>query len=203
MLTCKNLRLKRGDFSLEVTLDLEAGERVALMAPSGEGKSTLIEGLAGLLEAQSGVLLSGTQDITQVAPHKRPLAVLFQEGNLFDHLSAIGNCALVGAKKHESLPLLERVGLLDVANKPAAQLSGGQRQRASLVRALMQKKPYLILDEPFSALDSQSRALCYALLKEKSDMGILFATHDPRDTDSLATRTLTLREGRIALSPRV
>ncbi|MBA4117933.1 MAG: thiamine ABC transporter ATP-binding protein [Candidatus Puniceispirillum sp.] len=202
MLTCKNLRFKRGDFSLEITLDLKVGERVALMAPSGEGKSTLIEGLTGLLEAQSGALLSGAQDITQVAPHKRPLAILFQDGNLFDHLSSLENCTLVGAGKDEALSLLEKVGLGEIAQRPAAQLSGGQRQRASLVRALLQKKPYLILDEPFSALDSDSRALCYALLKERNAIGILFATHDPRDVEALATRTLILRDGRIAPSPK-
>ena len=195
MLICNDLRFERGTFSITVNLSLGVGERVALVAPSGQGKSTLLEGLGGLIPPQSGDLLWGGVNMTHVPAPKRPMALVFQGGNVFEHLSPLQNCALVGAKAHESLPLLERVGLLEVASRLCAALSGGQRQRAGIVRAFLQKKPFMLLDEPFSALDTASRTLCYEVIKASPHMGFLFATHDPRDIEALATRILTIKEG--------
>ena len=195
MLICKDLRFERGAFSITANFTLDVGERVALVAPSGAGKSTLLEGLGGLIPRQSGDFFWGTHDITHAIPPARPMALVFQDGNVFEHLSPVQNCALVGVKPRETLSFLERVGLLEVASRPCAALSGGQRQRAGIVRAFLQKKPFMLLDEPFSALDTASRTLCYEVIKASPHMGFLFATHDPRDIEAMATRILTIKDG--------
>jgi len=152
--------MRQGNFSLNASLSIPEGSRVAVIGPSGGGKSTLLAALAGFLVPQSGTLLWHGRDFGRALPAARPFAVLFQESNLFAHMTIAQN---VGLALRPSLRLsdgdrtrvedaLSEVGLGGMGNRKPSELSGGQQSRAALARVLLQDKPWLMLDEPFAAL---------------------------------------------------
>ncbi len=154
------------DFGLEV---LE-GEVVVIVGPSGCGKSTLLRCINGLEETQSGTIAIDGQEINDSkgsrSPLRQKIGMVFQSYDLFPHLSVMGNLLLAPVKvqkrakedvRREAMELLGRVGLEDKADSYPRQLSGGQKQRVAIVRALLLHPEILLLDEPFSALDYQTR----------------------------------------------
>lgn len=187
-------------------LTVNKGDIVALIGPSGAGKSTLLAMVAGFLSPQSGTLIIQGKTITHQHPSLRPLSILFQEHNLFPHLSVFEN---IGLGLHPGLKLSHddkthitataaRVGLQDYLDRLPEQLSGGQRQRVALARCLIRQRPLLLLDEPFSALDPALRkemlTLVHQLAKEQA-ITVLMITHSPEDALKIADQCAFIDAG--------
>lgn len=191
-----------------INLDINAGGIFAILGPSGSGKSTLLRVIAGFESATSGEIKLEGEDLLDVAPHHRPVGLMFQSYALFPHMSVAKNIAfgLESEKlsKHEIhsrvRESLEMIGLADLAQRRPAQLSGGQRQRVALARALVKRPKILLLDEPLSALDRQIRAEMQTELKRmQRELGMTFVivTHDQEEAMSLADRVALLKDGAI------
>ena len=168
----ENVRLQAGAFTLTADLEIASGARVAVMGPSGAGKSTLLAGLCGFLPLVAGRIVIAGQDITNAAPGARPVATLFQDGNLFPHLTAAQNVGLglrpdlrlLGKETRAVQTALDRVGLAGLGDRKPAQLSGGQQSRVALARVLLQRRAVLALDEPFAALGPALKGKCWIWL---------------------------------------
>lgn len=199
------------DDTLPMTFDLQvaAGERIAIIGPSGAGKSTLLNLIAGfVLPTQGNIWLNG-ENHTRSAPYERPVSMLFQENNLFPHLSVQQNLAL-GLKTSLKLTALEQnqieqvvdaVGLTSFLSRLPNSLSGGQKQRVALARCLLRDKPILLLDEPFSALDPELRMEMLNLIDElchSKNLTLLLVTHQPSELTGKVNRMLRIENGRIS-----
>ena len=199
------------DDTLPMTFDLQvlAGERIAIVGPSGAGKSTLLNLIAGfVLPTQGNIWLNG-ENHTRSAPYERPVSMLFQENNLFPHLTVQQNLAL-GLKTSLKLTALEQdqieqvadaVGLTSFLSRLPNSLSGGQKQRVALARCLLRDKPILLLDEPFSALDPELRLEMLNLIDElchSKKLTLLLVTHQPSELTGKVDRMLRIENGRIS-----
>ena len=199
------------DDTLPMTFDLQvaAGERIAIIGPSGAGKSTLLNLIAGfVLPTQGNIWLNG-ENHTRSAPYERPVSMLFQENNLFPHLTVQQNLAL-GLKTSLKLTALEQdqieqvadaVGLTSFLSRLPNSLSGGQKQRVALARCLLRDKPILLLDEPFSALDPELRMDMLNLIDElchSKNLTLLLVTHQPSELTGKVDRMLRIENGRIS-----
>ena len=199
------------DDTLPMTFDLQvaAGERIAIIGPSGAGKSTLLNLIAGfVLPTQGNIWLNG-ENHTRSAPYERPVSMLFQENNLFPHLTVQQNLAL-GLKTNLKLTALEQdqieqvadaVGLTSFLSRLPNSLSGGQKQRVALARCLLRDKPILLLDEPFSALDPELRMDMLNLIDElchSKNLTLLLVTHQPSELTGKVDRMLRIENGRIS-----
>ena len=199
------------DDALPMTFDLQvaAGERIAIVGPSGAGKSTLLNLIAGfVLPTQGNIWLNG-ENHTRSAPYERPVSMLFQENNLFPHLTVQQNLAL-GLKTSLKLTALEQdqiarvadtVGLTSFLSRLPNSLSGGQKQRVALARCLLRDKPILLLDEPFSALDPELRMGMLNLIDElchSKNLTLLLVTHQPSELTGKVERMLRIENGRIS-----
>ncbi len=191
-----------------LTLTMAPGEMVALLGPSGCGKTTALRLVAGLEEADSGRVVIGGNDVTNLGANKREIGMVFQAYSLFPHMTAMNNVAFgmqlhkVGAaERHERAgEMLELVGLSAHANKYAHQLSGGQQQRVALARALAIKPKVLLLDEPLSALDAKVRSrLRDEIRRVQLEVGTttLFVTHDQEEALAIADRVGVMNKGRL------
>jgi ABC-type Fe3+/spermidine/putrescine transport system ATPase subunit len=191
----------------EVDLEVQDGEMVAVLGPSGSGKTTLLRVAAGLEQPESGDVLLDGMSVMGVPPERRDLTVMFQKPHLFPHLSVLDNVAfadrLRGRSRSQSRAAAQRyldlVHLGDLARRRPRQLSGGQEQRVALARALAASRRVMLLDEPFSALDTGLRTSMHQLLGEVRaalDPTIVMVTHD-LDEAGLADRVAVLVEGRI------
>ena len=203
----ENVRLQVGAFTLTADLEIASGARVAVMGPSGAGKSTLLAGLCGFLPLAAGRIVIAGQDITNAAPGARPVATLFQDGNLFPHLTAVQNLGLglrpdLRLSREEACAVqtaLDRVGLAGLGGRKPAQLSGGQQSRVALARVLLQRRAVLALDEPFAALGPALKAEMLDLVGEvaqETKATVLMVTHDPADARRLTDETVLVAEGR-------
>jgi thiamine transport system ATP-binding protein len=207
MLELDHIQLAQGGFRLGAHWSLPAGARAALLGPSGEGKSTLLSALAGFVAPEAGAIRWRGADLAPLPPGARPLTILFQEHNLFPHLSLADNLGLglspdlrLGrADRARIAAALERVGLAGLGARRPGTLSGGQQGRAALARALLRARPMLLLDEPFAALGPAMKADMLALVDElaaEADTTVLMVTHDPRDAERLCPLTVVVADGR-------
>lgn len=208
MLTLTNLTYLYNHLPMRFSVTLQAGERLAILGPSGAGKSTLLSLIAGFLPASSGSIVLNGADHTHSAPAQRPVSMLFQENNLFPHLSVAQNIGLglhpglkLSAAQHQSIEdIARRVGLSDYLQRLPAQLSGGQRQRAALARCLVRQQPLLLLDEPFSALDPALRKEMLQLVDDvcsERQITLLMVSHSLEDAQQIAARSLLIVDGRV------
>ena len=191
----------------EFSFEAEAGVVTAISGASGSGKSTLFDLVAGFLKPKSGALTLDGRDLVPLPPETRPLSLLLQSDNLFDHLSARENVALglpKGTDKSRGRERIEevlaRMGLQNLAEQTAATLSGGQKQRVALARTLLRERTVLLLDEPFSALDDDTRQSIRALVVEltrSEGWHTLLVSHHEDDIAALATRRYRLADGRL------
>lgn len=209
MLTLESLSLTQGDFTLTADLSVEAGARVAIVGPSGGGKTTFLSMIGGFLQPDRGRILWQGQDISRLSPGDRPISMLFQDNNLFPHLTAAQN---VGLGLKPSLKLsseegervddaLARVGLAGLGGRKPAQLSGGQQGRVALARVLLRAKPLVLLDEPFAALGPALKVEMLDLVKElveSTGATLLMITHDPRDAERIAQQTILVNDGAVS-----
>lgn len=206
MLQLDHLVLAAPGFRLAADLTVPQGARTALIGPSGAGKSTLLNAIAGFTAPQSGRILWQGQDITATDPGQRPVTILFQDQNLFPHLTLERNLALGLAPDGSLSPdirarveqALHRTGLDGLAQRKPAQLSGGQQGRAALARALLRARPLLLLDEPFAALGPALKQDMLALVAEvaaETGATVLMVTHDPQDAKAFADLTILVADG--------
>ena len=192
----------------DTSVDVARGELLCLIGPSGCGKSTLLNIIGGLMEPSSGVVEVRGQQVR--GPLPRHIAFVFQENSLFPWNTVIENIELgmifQGVAKSEraarAAEALEAVGLKDFAQHYPSQLSGGMRQRAALARALSLQTPILLMDEPFGALDEQTRMILgedLSVLLARSRKTIVFVTHSLGEAVFLADRVavFSARPGRI------
>ncbi|ATM88662.1 MULTISPECIES: thiamine ABC transporter ATP-binding protein ThiQ [Yersinia] len=208
MLTLEKITYLYDHLPMRFDVRIQQGERVAILGPSGAGKSTLLSLIAGFLAPTSGHMLLNYQDHTATTPAQRPVSMLFQENNLFSHLSVEQNIGLglhPGLKLNQEQKQLlrqiaQQVGLEDCLDRLPAQLSGGQRQRAALARCLVRSQPILLLDEPFSALDPALRNEMLLLVDQvcrQRQLTLLMVSHNLDDAARIADRTLLIVDGRI------
>ncbi|MBT8412831.1 MAG: ATP-binding cassette domain-containing protein [Boseongicola sp.] len=190
MLELNDIALKVGDFDLSANLSIAGPGVTAVIGPSGGGKSTLLSLIAGFQMPDKGRLFWNGTDITDLSPGARPVAMLFQDNNLFPHLDSLTNVALGAAPvahpssetKERARDALKRVGLAGLESRKPGGLSGGQQSRVALARLLLTNRPIILMDEPFSALGPSQRQEMLALIKELLPAAtILMVTHDPDD----------------------
>lgn len=217
ILTVENLHvalgLPRQPVLRGVSFKVSAGERIAVLGPSGCGKSTLLRTVAGFERPDRGRILLGAtplaDDKCHVAPHRRETGLVFQDYALFPHLSVLDNVAfglrtLSPEQREQRIrELLELVDLSGLEHRRPAELSGGQQQRVALARALAPQPRLLLLDEPFSNLDSAlritTRRHTQAVLRRAKVTAIL-VTHDQGEAMAFADRLIVLRDGHIEQS---
>ncbi|APO87958.1 ATP-binding cassette domain-containing protein [Marivivens sp. JLT3646] len=207
MLMLENLNVRQGDFHLSANVGFAVGQVTALIGPSGAGKSTILSVIAGFYQAYGRVLWRG-EPITDLRPDQRPVSILFQDNNLFPHLTVSQN---VGLALRASLRLtsdeqrrvdemLASVGLSSMETRKPAALSGGQQSRAALARLLLQDRPVILLDEPFAALGPGLKQEMLALVRERAlsdNRVVLMVTHDPQDAVVAADQIALVDEGKI------
>ncbi|MFU2145483.1 thiamine ABC transporter ATP-binding protein ThiQ [Hafnia paralvei] len=209
MITLNDLTYLYEHQPMRFSLDVSAGERIAILGPSGAGKSTLLALIAGFLMADKGTVMLDGINHTNTPPSKRPVSMLFQENNLFSHLSIEQNLGLgldAGLRlnrtqKQRLHEIAQRVGIINCLPRLPSQLSGGQRQRAALARCLLRHQPILLLDEPFSALDPALRGEMLQLLEQvcsEQNLTLLMVSHNLDDAARIASRTLLIADGRFA-----
>ncbi len=209
-----DIELDIGSLCLDVAFDVDDGDVVALLGPNGAGKTTTLRAVAGLLPIDRGQITLGGEVLDDpsaevfVPPHRRRMGVVFQDHLLFAHMDARDNVAFGlrarGVAKSEARQRadewLERMQLTDHARSRPATLSGGQAQRVALARALVVEPDLLLLDEPLSALDAQTRIRVRRDLRHHLDTfrgARLLVTHDPVDAVVLASRLVIIEDGRV------
>ncbi|MFC5822421.1 ABC transporter ATP-binding protein [Nonomuraea insulae] len=194
-----------------VSLEVDAGELVAVMGPSGSGKSTLLNLAGGLDRPTSGTVHVGEQDLAGLrdlaALRRRSVGYVFQDLNLITSLTAAENVMLPreldGVRsrpaREEAMAVLAEIDVADLADRFPEELSGGQRQRVAIARALVGTRSLLLADEPTGALDTRTGDEILQLLRARCDAGaaVLLVTHEPRYA-AWADRVVFLRDGMIA-----
>ncbi|GAA1187026.1 ABC transporter ATP-binding protein [Nesterenkonia xinjiangensis] len=193
----------------DIALQVSAGTTTAIVGPSGSGKTSLLRVIAGFLDPGSGAVMLRGADVTAVAPHRRSIGLVAQDGALFPHLDVAGNIAFGlprGTRRRETRRRVEE--LLDLvsldrehARRRPDQLSGGQRQRVALARALARRPDVILLDEPFSALDAGLRETTRQAVREilaTTGTTTVLVTHDQDEALSFADQVAVLQEGRLS-----
>ncbi|MFT4716463.1 MAG: thiamine transport system ATP-binding protein [Paracoccaceae bacterium] len=206
MLHLKDVIIAQGEFRLGANWSVKPKQKLAIIGPSGGGKSTLLSAISGLMPITSGHIFVNGQDVTDAHPAARPISLLFQDHNLFPHLTVGQNVGLglrpdlkLSHTQHQAIETaLHNVGLAGFETRTPANLSGGQRQRVALARALLRDKPLLMLDEPFAALGPALKAEMLELVDQivrNSGATLLMVTHDPDDAKQIADVTSLVSDG--------
>ncbi|MEE2034899.1 ABC transporter ATP-binding protein, partial [Rhodococcus chondri] len=207
-------RYGRNEVVTDVSVAVPRGELLAVLGPSGGGKTTLLRVVAGLHPASAGRVVVDGKPVTDLPPERRGVGLVPQEGALFPHLNVARNIgyglvrpSLTARRSRRDErrgrvdELLELVGLSGTGDRKPSQLSGGQQQRVALARALAPRPSVVLLDEPFSALDaglrSSLRADVRALLREQAVAAVL-VTHDQAEALAIADHVAVMLDGRIA-----
>ena len=213
MLSIQDATVRYGDTVAvdHVSLDLAAGQVLAVLGPSGCGKSTLLRAVAGLEPLTSGTVSWDGEDLAGTPTHKRGFALMFQDGQLFAHLTVARNVAYAlrlrrtpsARVRTRVRELLELVGLAGYDDRLPGTLSGGERQRVALARALAVEPRLILLDEPLSALDATLRERLAGDLRRilhGAGTTALLVTHDHEEAFALADRLAVMRAGRVVQS---
>ncbi|MGJ8629256.1 MAG: thiamine ABC transporter ATP-binding protein [Sulfitobacter sp.] len=206
MLTLKSAVIRQGDFSLLADLTLEQGQKYAIIGPSGSGKSTLLGAICGFIPLDHGRVTWQGREITDAVPGDRPMTMLFQDNNLFPHLTVsqnVGlglrpNLRLNAADVDQVNNALRRVGLSEHAGKKPGALSGGQQSRVALARVLVQARPLVLLDEPFAALGPALRNEMLDLVQDlvaETGAALIMVTHAPDDVRRIADQVIFVEGG--------
>jgi len=205
MIRVEDLAIVLPGFALEgINLQVDPGEALALLGPTGAGKTLLLEAIIGVVPVTRGRILIDGCDMTGLPPERRRIGILYQDHALFPHLNVAANIAYGQRYCTSALPdlgpLIERLGLQRLLNRRIHSLSGGEKQRVALARSLAVAPSVLLLDEPLTALDPNFREDIRGLLKTlHQDTGItlLMVTHDFAEAHFMAQRTAVMNRGRI------
>jgi len=200
LLNIKNLQYQYKNTETIYTYELEVNpqEIVAILGQSGSGKSTLLDLVAGFVEPSVGSVTLQGKELTGLAVEKRPITILFQSHNLFEHLSVEKNLQLGVAKSEQTqiAGILKEVGLEGFESKLASNLSGGQQQRVALARVLLRREPILLLDEPFTGLDVTTRLEMLDLVKKitiEYNLHTIMVTHEVEDCERIASHVYKMK----------
>jgi len=210
LLKIDNLQYQYKDANDTYTYDLkvEPGEIVAVLGQSGSGKSTLLDLIAGFVEPDSGSIKLDDLELTGLPVEKRPVTILFQNHNLFEHLTVRKNILLGVSKALEESreevekvqQILKEVGLEKYEQTIASKLSGGQQQRVALARVLIRREPILLLDEPFTGLDEATRLEMLDLVKKitvEQKLHTVMVTHEIEDCERIAGHVYKMQNHRL------
>ena len=203
-----NFSFEENYLAISANLSLESNKIYAIIGPSGAGKSTFLNLISGFSEISSGSILWNEQEISDLPPSKRNISILFQDNNLFPHLSVWRNLALAvshwpkisnddEAKLHS---VISEVGISGLENRKPSQLSGGQQSRVALARVLLQKNKILLLDEPFAALGPSLKDQMLELIEKiarNRGLLVLMVTHDPADANKIASETIVVKNNKV------
>ena len=203
-----NFSFEETYLAISANLSLKSDKIYAIIGPSGAGKSTFLNLISGFSEISSGSILWNEQEISDLPPSKRNISILFQDNNLFPHLSVWRNLALAvshwpkisnddEAKLHS---VISEVGIRGLENRKPSQLSGGQQSRVALARVLLQKNKILLLDEPFAALGPSLRDQMLQLIEKiarNRGLLVLMVTHDPADANKIASQTIVVKNNKV------
>ena len=203
-----NFSLKESYLTISTNISLEPNKIYAVVGPSGAGKSTFLNLISGFASISSGSIIWNEQEISHLPPAKRSVSILFQDNNLFPHLSVWRNLALavthwpkISRDNEEKLKaVMSEVGILGLENRKPSQLSGGQQSRVALARVLLQKNKILLLDEPFSALGPSLKDQMLELIKKiakNKKLLVLMVTHEPADAKKVASQTLVVKDKKV------
>ena len=209
MIELKNISIVSGSFALrDVSLSLQHGEYVALMGRTGQGKTTILEAIAGLCTVTSGDILMDGRNVTRLAPAERGVGYVPQDLDLFPTMTVRENVGFAlkvrGVAKAEREArvhdVAEWLGISRLLDRRVTMLSGGEAQRTALGRALSFKPKVLLLDEPFSALDDETRQEMHSLMvsvRTHTGVTVLHVTHNRAEATALADRVIQLEAGAI------
>ena len=206
MLTFEGVEYSDGGFRLSADRRIGGAGITAVIGPSGGGKSTLLSLIGGFELPDAGRVLWESKDLAPLSPGERPVAVLFQDNNLFPHLDVLTNVALgLSPRARPSGEVLDRargalrqVGLAGMEARLPGALSGGQQSRAALARVLLTDRQVVLMDEAFSALGPALRAEMLELVTGLlGDRTVLMVTHDPEDARRVARWTMFVEDGRV------
>ena len=203
-----NFSFEENYLAISANLSLESNKIYAIIGPSGAGKSTFLNLISGFSEISSGSILWNEQEISDLPPSKRNISILFQDNNLFPHLSVWRNLALAvshwpkisnddEAKLHS---VISEVGIRGLENRKPSQLSGGQQSRVALARVLLQRNKILLLDEPFAALGPSLKDQMLELIEKiarNRGLLVLMVTHDPADANKIASETIVVKNNKV------
>ncbi|MBN1665378.1 MAG: ATP-binding cassette domain-containing protein [Deltaproteobacteria bacterium] len=193
-------------FSIDVAFDCPAGKTLALIGPSGAGKTTIIRMLAGLERPDDGQIVYDGMAFydrsrrVNISPQKRQLGYVFQDYTLFPHLTISENAAFSAKDRNEVDDLIDYFGLTELRNRKPHQVSGGERQRCAICQALATHPRLLLLDEPFSALDVETKRVLRAELKkikEERAITVIYVTHDIHEAHYIGDIILPIVNGRV------
>ncbi len=209
MIRMRNFSIIRGTFKLDnISLDIEDGEVLAIVGKTGSGKTLLLESLAGLYISNEGSVEYDGISVWDIPLSKRKIGVVYQDKCLFPHMKVKDNIAFAlkmhKIKKSEQKlivkNILKELEIDDLEERWPETLSGGEKQRCAIGRALVLKPKVLFMDEPFSALDTQTKEKMYSLIKKikaEYNCSIIFVTHDHKDAEVLADRVIHIEQGSI------
>jgi thiamine transport system ATP-binding protein len=206
-LDVRSVRVRFGEVVVlhDVSLGLDSGEVVALLGPSGRGKSTLLRVIAGIVAPDAGTVHVGDVDVTHLATHRRGVGMVFQDNQLFPHLSTLDNVTfglkMAGTRKpardEQGARWLERVGLAGFGHRSVTELSGGEAKRVALARTLAAGPAVVLLDEPLTGLDRELHdrlAVDLAEILRTANVTTVLVTHDPHEATTIAGRTVLLAD---------
>jgi thiamine transport system ATP-binding protein len=204
-LEVNSVRVTFGEVTVlhDVSLALDRAEIVALLGPSGSGKSTLLRVIAGIVAPDAGTVHVDGVDVTHVATHRRGVGMVFQDNQLFPHLSTLDNVTfglkMAGTPKPErderGARRLEQVGLAGFGHRSVTELSGGEAKRVALARTLAAQPAVVLLDEPLTGLDRELHdrlAVDLAEILRAAQVTAVLVTHDPDEATTIADRTVLL-----------
>ncbi|PIU54939.1 MAG: ABC transporter [Chloroflexi bacterium CG07_land_8_20_14_0_80_51_10] len=209
MIRIKNLCVDLGDFVLrDASLDVQQGEYFIILGPTGAGKTVLLETIAGLYSAKSGEVWLNGQDVTKLEPEKRGVGFVYQDHVLFPHLAVHDNIAFGLKHRRKSKSEIENaanwavelLGISHLLKRKPDTLSGGEKQKVALARALVVQPEVLLLDEPLSALDPETKESVQRELRaihDRLNLTIIHVTHDFEEAIALGDRIAVIGEGRI------
>ena len=209
MIAAESLSYAAGKFNLhDVSLRVEDSETVVILGPTGAGKTVLLELLAGFRRPSEGSVLIGDRDVTQLPPERRGIGFVYQDYLLFPHRSVQDNISYgleVQNLRREEITkrvdeIAKRAGILPLLDRRTRNLSGGEQQRVALARALVTEPKVLLLDEPFAAVDPNTKETLMremGRLLDKNRIPVIYVTHDQVEAMEMADRIAVMNEGRL------